>query len=224
MRSRFTMLDGASVSVDAPQASLAAPIAIGVLFADPVEIEVNAGSSTARQVFLEATGTELTSAVTLRGGRTLRVGPLGGSKANGWGFTVDVGAHHLFGPAPPTMTVARLAALLSAAAPQATSRGPVLTPRGQLGWSPYRTHGASQVATLASGAEVALDIRRAVPGRTQGARGVRVRGGMLTRSSEKGREHVILESAAFVTYGLPAPGTSLDALAGFMATVVVSTP
>lgn len=67
-----------------------------------------------------------------------------------------------------------------------------------------------------------LDIRRAAPGKRMSKRGARVRGGLLSRRSEQGRDHAVLETDSFVTYGLPAPGTSLDTLASFMASFQVS--
>lgn len=221
MRSQFSLLDGSPVSVDAPHASLDAPVAIGVLFADSLEIEVNAGTPEAAELFLGITGTELTAALQLRGGRPLRLGRLGGQQDEGWGYVVEVGDTRLFGPTPPVLSAERLAAVLSELSPTRSQRGLTVTPTGSVGWSPYRTQGASLVLTPSSGNPLLLDIRRPVPDQRPGRRGVEVRGGMLSRQGDPGRQHVVLESADFVTYGVPLPQTSLDELAEVMSEMLV---
>ncbi|HHU37953.1 MAG TPA: hypothetical protein GXZ45_01495 [Propionibacterium sp.] len=221
MRSQFSLLDGAPVSVDAPGAQLDPPIAVGVLFADTLEIEVNAGTPEAADLFLGITGTELTSQLQLRGGRTLRLGPLGGQRGEGWGYVVEVGDQRLFGPTPPALSAERLAAVLSELSPARNQRGLTVSPAGDVGWSPYRTQGASQVLTPASGHPLLLDIRRPVPDQRAGRRGAKVRGGLLSRQGGPGRQHVVLESEDFVTYGVPMPQTSLDELTEVMAEVLV---
>ncbi len=221
MRSQFSLLDGSPVSVDAPHATLEAPIAVGVLFTDTMEVEVNAGTPEAAGLFLDITGTELTSSLQLRGGRTLRLGPLGGQRGEGWGYVVEVGDDRLFGPTPPALSAERLAAVLSELSPARNQRGLTVTPNGAVGWSPYRTQGASQVLVPASGNPLLLDIRRPVPDQRPGRRGAKVRGGLLSRQGDPGRQHVVLESDQFVTYGVPLPQTSLDELAEVMSEVLV---
>ena len=221
MLSQFTLLDGDLVSVDAPDVTLSPPVVIGVLYADSTEIEVNAGTQEAADLFLEITGTKLTSQLTLRGDRTLHVGPLGGDRANGWGYVVEIGDDRVFGPTPPSVTVERLAAVLADTSPARNGRGVVLQPNGSATWSPFRTQGASQMGTRPDGTKLMLDIRRAVPGQKRSSKGLQVRGGSLTKQNQHGRDYVILENPDFVIYGLPIPEIELNDLAGTVAEVLV---
>ena len=82
-------------------------------------------------------------------------------------------------------------------------------------WSPFRTRGIAQVALLDSGQRTLLDVRRTRNGVTRpSGPGLDVRGGRLSRSSEEDRAHyAVLETAAFVVYGIPGTEGDLDEVA-----------
>ncbi|MCE0486114.1 hypothetical protein [Ornithinimicrobium sediminis] len=216
------LLDGETAVIDVPDAEeLTTPVRTSVLFAAGREVEVNAGTPEAAEHFVTSTGSALTSALTLRGGTTLRTGALGGG--SGLVFLVELHPHPVFGPAPPGLSVEDLAALLVGARMTTTAAGPRFDPRGGIEWSPYRTHDAVVPVQVRGGQRYVMDVRRAfTPGRPgEAGSGRRVAGGRLSRSAPEEGRHVILEAPDHVVYGIPLPETDLDVLVGSMSQVQV---
>ena len=221
MEAERILVNGDRAVVTIPDASaLPSAVATGVLFADGSELEVNAGGEAALAFFLDTTETAFTSTLTLRGGAALRMGSRGGDAGAGRCFGIAVGKSHLFGWATPSTSVETLAGWLSSVDAQALGSGIQVRPGGHVSWSPYRTFSVAQQVDLADGSGYLLDLRRIRadrPPRKEGG-GLRVRGGLLTRSAPSEEQpHVVLESAAFVSYGIPIGAASLDRIATSMA-------
>lgn len=220
MRHQTMLLNGEPATIEVPRAKLLAPVRTSVLIAGDDEVEVNAGRPAAADFFAESTETRLSRELTLLGGRSVRVGRLGGDPASGWAFRVDVGDDVLFGAAPAAMSLEAVVGLLSSAGIGRRERGLYLRPSGPVSWSPYRTHDLAQTAEPTGGAAFLLDVRRAHG--PSGKRGARVRGGWLSRSQAGDRVHVVLEAPEFVVYGIPPGETGLDAVVRALADTTVS--
>src|SRR5690606_28029492 len=115
---------------------------------------------------------------------------------------------------------------------QVDTLGPVLTPTGRTSWAAHRTQTVAQVVELtgplgadgSQGSGYLLDVRRTKSGHTprRDSSGLQVRGGLLTRSGDaEMHRYGILESADFVSYGLPGSDESVDAVLTSLAEVVV---
>ncbi|MBA2695499.1 MAG: hypothetical protein ACR2FV_16580 [Ornithinimicrobium sp.] len=223
MQITTTLLNGEIVVVDVPDAALTAPVRTSVLSTGGLEIEVNAGAAEAADFYIASTGSSLTQEMSLRSGLRLRTGSLGGG--TGTAFVVDVADEVVFGPAPPSMSVEDLAALLTATAPEMTPDGVALSPRGGVAWSNYRTHDLVIPVEVSGGQRYLLDVRAAftLGEPAQQPVGRRVAGGLLSRSEESEGRHVILEAPDHVAYGIPLPGTDPDVLVQSMSGVRVST-
>lgn len=220
MRVDTTLLNGDSLALSVPDATaLSTPVRTSVLAAAKTELEVNTGDGAALDFYLESTGSELTSKITLRSGMRLRSGPLGGG--TGLIFVLDVGRQAIFGPAPPGLALSDLAEVLIDARPESGADGPVLRPHGKVSWSPSRTHDLVVSADISGGAYV-LDVRRAFADETEELAGAKVKGGTLSRSQPGESRHVILNTPNYVIYGIPTPNTDVDVLVTSMADVTVS--
>lgn len=220
MQTRRRLLNGEAALIDAPDAAgLPGGTAISVLALDGTgEMEVNGGREADLSFFLEVTGTTLERDLALRGGRTVRYGRFGGDPQQGLAWSIVLGGHHVYGFGLPTLTLEALAGFLTDVEMQADDLGAVLTPTGRTSWSQYRTHTLAQVVELAPAAATGylLDIRRARTGQLQTGRaesGVRVRGGLLTRSGDQEQHRYgILEGEDFISYGLPGTDEGVDAV------------
>lgn len=216
MRTTRRLLNGETLVLDVPSAQELPPSAsISVLAQDGLELELNSGGPGHLEHYLSVSGSTLTDQVQLRQGTTLRYGRYGGDPASGLAFSVQVGDHEVFGFTVPSLDLEGLSALLSQVEFTADPAGPVLTPGGSVDWSPFRTHDIAQVALLDSGQRTLLDVRRTRNGVTRpSGPGLDVRGGRLSRSSEEDRAHyAVLETAAFVVYGIPGTEGDLDEVA-----------
>ncbi|KUG52838.1 hypothetical protein AVL62_14815 [Serinicoccus chungangensis] len=233
MQTTHRLLSGEGVLVDVPDATaLPGGTALAVLALEGAgQLEVTSGTEADLGFYLEVTGTTLQREVALRDGRSLRYGRLGGDPEQGLGWSVAVGAHHVYGSTVPAMDVEALSGYLADVDVREDRLGPVLTPTGRASWSPYRTQTLAQVVELAgtgggdgSPPGYLLDIRRARTGQLQGGRssGAPVRGGLLSRSSgEERHPYAVLESADFVTYGMPGSEEAVDAVIASMTEVTV---
>jgi hypothetical protein len=201
-----TLLNGDSLTLSTHASSVTGfgtAVSCSVLLADGVELEVHSADVATADFFFTTTGSAAGSPVRLRGGQELVTGPYGGRTGQGLAYRVELTDGTLFGAAPPAMSREALAATLSAAGVAPGRSGPRLRPTGRVQWSPQRSHDAAVSATDAAGHSVLLDVRRAVQRPTPGQRGLRVRGGWLSRSAPGERVHVVLESDDAVAYGLP---------------------
>lgn len=234
METTHRLLSGDAVRVDVPDATaLPGGTSLAVLALDGAgQLEVTSGVEADLAFYLEVTGTTLDREVGLREGRTLRYGRFGGDPQQGFGWAVAVEGHQVYGHTVPTMDVETLAGYLADIDVQADPLGPVLTPAGRTSWSSYRTQTLAQVVELAPAPAVEgtgpmgylLDIRRARTGQLQAGRsaGAQVRGGLLARSSgEERHPYAVLESADFVTYGMPGSEEIVDTVISSMAQVSV---
>lgn len=220
MRVNTQLLNGEPVSLDVPDATaLSTPLRTSVLVSGETELEVNTGDQAALDFYLDGTGSMLTTEVALRSGMPLRSGPLGGG--TGLAFVLEVGEHHVFGPAAPGLGLEGLMALLTAARPEAAADGPLFRPEGPVAWSKTRSHDVVVSATIGSGSYV-LDIRRAFTEPVGADSDVEVIGGTLSRSRDGDSRHVILNAPQFVVYGIPLPDTDVDVLVDSMSEVTVS--
>lgn len=233
MQTTHRLLNGEAVRIDVPDAvELPGGTSLGVLALEGAgEMQVTAGRPADLAFFLQVTGTGLDREVALRGGRTLRHGRYAGDPAQGIGWSLAVGEHELFGFTLPTVDLEALTGFLADVDVQAEAAGPVLTPRGRVTWSPYRTLSIAQIVELSpppdggggDGFGYLLDSRRARTGALDGDRpGVQVRGGRLTRSGEQERHRYgVLESRDFVTYGLPGQDEAVDLVLTSLSEVLV---
>lgn len=235
MQTTHRLLGGEAVRMDVPDAvGLPGGTSIGVLALDGAgEMEVTSGREGDLAFFLEVTGTTLDRETTLRDGRTLRHGRFGGDPAQGLGWSLDLDGRHLYGFTLAHLDLEALTGFLGDIDIQVDTLGPVLTPAGRVTWSDYRAQKIAQVVELSGrfgpdgdgGVGYLLDSRRTRTGQVQGDRpeaGVRVRGGLLTRSSAQERHRYgVLESADFVTYGLPGQDEGVDAVLTSLSEVVV---
>lgn len=212
MRTTRRLFNGETLVLDVPSAQALPPAAtISVLTQDGLELEVNGGGPEHLEHYLSVSGSTLTAEVQLRQGLVLRYGRYGADPASGLAFSVRVGEHEVFGFTVPSLDLEALTALLSQVELTADPAGPVLTPGGSVDWSPFRTHDVAQVARLDSGTHALLDVRRTRNGVTRpSGPGLDVRGGRLSRSAdEEHARYAVLETSAFVVYGIP--GTEADA-------------
>lgn len=235
MQTTHRLLGGEAVRMDVPDAvGLPGGSSIGVLALDGAgEMEVTGGRPADLAFFLEVTGTRLDRETTLRDGRTLRHGRFSADPAQGLGWSLDLDGHHLYGFTLASVDLEDLTGFLADVDVQIDTLGPVLTPTGRVTWSDYRTQKIAQVVELTGrfgpdsdgGTGYLLDSRRTRTGRLQGDRpeaGVQVRGGLLTRSSAQERHRYgVLESAEFVSYGLPGQEEGVDAVLTSLSEVVV---
>lgn len=223
MNKTHRLLDGQAAVIDVPDAAdLPGGISIGVLSLEGAgEMEVTGGRESDLAFFLEVTGTTLDREVGLRDGRTLRHGRFGGDPDQGFGWAIELDQHRLYGFTLPVVDIEGLTGFLAEVDVQVDTLGPVLTPTGRVGWSPYRTQKVAQVVELTpggvqgeGGAGYLLDTRRAKGGITaRRETGLQVRGGLLTRSPETDQHRYgILEGTDFVTYGLPGTDEHVDAV------------
>lgn len=224
MQVQRILVNGDRAVVTVPDAAaLPDAVATGVLYADGNELEVNTGSTTALAFFLDSTGTTLSADLTLRSGATMTVGPRGGDAASGQCYSVAVGRDRLFGFSAPATSVETLAGWLSQVELRPLRAGIAARPTGAVGWSPYRTFSVAQQVALTDGTSYLLDLRRVRAGRApkrKDGTGIPVRGGVLSRSAPAEEQpHVVLESEAFVSYGIPLGPASLDRVATSMAQV-----
>lgn len=222
MRTTRTLLDGDRLVLDVPDAEAMPPsAAVGVLARDGLELEVTAGGPDHLEHYLAVSGTRLTGEVQLRGGATLRHGRHGEDPAQGIVFAVRAGGHEIFGTTVPTLDLEDLAAVLAHVEVAEGPDGPVLTPGGPVGWSDHRTHDVAQVVRVAGGRQVLLDVRRARRGVTRpSGPGLDVRGGRLSRSADDERAaYAVLETPAFVVYGIPTVEEDADTVATTLSTV-----
>lgn len=222
MRTTRRLHNGETLALDVPSASSLPPAAaISVLSQDGLELEINSGSAHHLEHYLATSGSALTDEVQLRGGLTLRHGRYGGDPASGLAFSLAVGDHEIYGFTVPTLDLEGLSALLSEVEFTADPAGPVLAPHGSVEWSRFRTHDVAQVVELASGGHALLDIRRTRNGVTRpGGTGLDVRGGRLSRSAESDRAHyAVLETSAFVVYGIPGTIEDMDTVASTLGQV-----
>lgn len=221
MRITRNLLNGETLVLDVPDAdALPEAAAVSVLVVDGTEIEVTSGGSTHLEHYLSASGSRLTGEVQLRTGSTLRHGRYGDDPARGLAFAVRAGEHEVYGFTLPTLDLEGLSTVLSHVEVEATPAGPVLRPGGPVGWSGHRTHDVAQVAHLGD-TRVLLDVRRTRNGVTRpSGPGLDVRGGRLSRSAEDERVHyAVLETAAFVVYGIPGVEADVDAVATTLSSV-----
>lgn len=235
MQTTHRLLNGEAVRIDVPDAvGLPGGTSLAVLALEGAgEMQVTAGRTADLDFFLQVTGTSLDREVALRGGRTVRHGRYSGDPGQGLGWSVALGEHHLFGFTLPGVDLEALTGFLADVDLDVDPVGPVLTPRGRVTWSPYRTLSIAQVVELgdASGGEGAggfgylLDSRRARTGHLDSDRpeaGVQVRGGRLSRSGEQERHRYgVLESRDFVSYGLPGQDEGVDAVLSSLSEVLV---
>lgn len=234
MQTTHRLLNGEAVRIDVPgAAALPGGTSLAVLALEGAgEMQVTAGRAADLAFFLQVTGTALDREVALRGGGTLRHGRYAGDPAQGIGWSLALGEHELFGFTLPTVDLEALTGFLTDVDLQPDPVGPVLTPRGRVAWSPYRTLSVAQVVELPApegagdgGFGYLLDSRRARTGYLDGDRpeaGVQVRGGRLSRSGEQERHRYgILESRDFVTYGLPGQDEAVDVVLTSLSEVVV---
>lgn len=232
MQTTHRLLSGEAVRIDVPDAvGLPGGTSLAVLALDGAgEMQVTAGRAADLAFFLQVTGTALDREVALRDGRTLRHGRYAGDPRQGIGWSMDLGAHHLFGFTLPAVDLEALTGFLGDVALEADEVGPVLTPRGRVTWSPYRTLSIAQVVELGEASEAdgfgyLLDCRRARTGHLDSDRpaaGIPVRGGRLSRSGEQERHRYgVLESRDFVSYGLPGQDEGVDAVLSSLSEVLV---
>lgn len=221
MRRTRRLLNGDTVTLDVPSAAgLPDSTAISVLSVDGAELEVTSGSAQDLEFYLSLSGSTLTGRVNLSSGPELRYGRYGGDPASGLAFAVAVGAHEVYGFTTPSLDVEGLAAHLAQVGFEPGAHGPALRPAGSVSWSTYRTHTLAQVVQLDAGRGMLLDIRRSVTPRLSGSQGLDVRGGRLSRSAPEERHpYAILESADFVTYGIPGDELDLDLVANVLTDV-----
>ena len=227
MRTTRRLFSGETLVLDVPAAQALPPSAsISVLTQDGVELEVNSGGTGHLEHYLSVSGSTLTDTVQLRQGETLRYGRHGGDPASGLAFSVQVGDHEVFGFTVPSLDLEGLSALLSQVTFTADPAGPVLEPGGSVEWSPFRTHDVAQVAQLASGQHALLDIRRTRNGVTRpSGPGLQVRGGRLSRSAEEDRAlYAVLETSAFVVYGIPGTEGDVDEVASTLSETTAELP
>ncbi|WP_131103237.1 hypothetical protein [Ornithinimicrobium sufpigmenti] len=233
MQTTHRLLNGEAVRIDVPGAvGLPGGTSLGVLALDGAgEMQVTAGRAADLSFFLQVTGTALDREIGLRGGRTLQHGRYSGDPAQGIGWSMTVGEHHLFGFTLPTVDLEALTGFLADVDVQADPVGPVLTPSGRVTWSPYRTFSIAQVVELPPSPEgdpnetlgYLLDSRRARTGDLDGDRpGIQVRGGRLSRSGAQERHRYgVLESRDFVSYGLPGQDEAVDLVLTSLSEVLV---
>ncbi|WP_151523877.1 hypothetical protein [Serinicoccus kebangsaanensis] len=236
METTHRLLSGETVRIEVPDAAgLPSGTSLGVLALEGAgQLEVTSGLEADLAFYLEVTGTRLEREVSLRDGRTLRYGRFGGDPEQGFGWAVAVDAHQLYGFTVPVMGIEELTGYLADVDVQGDRLGPVLTPSGRVGWSDYRTQTVAQVVELAGTSPgggdgtgqlgYLLDIRRARTGQLQPGQsaGTRVRGGLLSRSSDAERHpYAVLENADFVTYGMPGNEEIVDAVITSMSETVV---
>ncbi len=222
LRSR-RLLNGETLVLDVPDASaLPGSTAISVLSLGEVELEINAGNVEDLDFYLSLSGTELTGALQIRTGTTLRHGRHGGDPAAGIALAMSVGEHEVYGITVPSTDLEMLAAHLADIELVAHPDGPSVRTGGTVAWSAYRTHSVAQAVDLGAGEGYLLDLRRTRSGQapTSGAGGLQARGGLLSRSSPQERHaYAILESADFLSYGIPGEQTDLDLVASSLAGV-----
>lgn len=235
MQTTHRLLNGEAVRIDVPDAvGLPGGTTLGVLALEGAgEMQVSGGREPDLAFFLQVTGTTLDREVALRGGRSLRHGRYAGDPAQGIGWAVALEGHHLYGFTPPGIDLEALTGFLADVDLAGDRLGPVLTPGGRVSWSPYRTLSVAQVVELTGrvgadgdgGTGYLLDSRRARTGYLDADRpeaGVRVRGGRLTRSGAEERHRFgVLESADFVSYGLPGHDGAVDAVLTSLSEVLV---
>ncbi|ANS79116.1 hypothetical protein SGUI_1720 [Serinicoccus hydrothermalis] len=232
METTHRLLSGEAVRIEVPDAvALPGGTALGVLALEGQgQLEVTSGRDADLAFYLEVTGTTLDREVSLRDGRVLRHGRFGGDPQQGLGWAVAVGEHQVYGFTVPTMDLETLTGFLADVDVQEDALGPVLSPSGRTGWSPYRTQTVAQVVELSGagdglgGAGYLLDVRRARTGQLQDGRsgGAAVRGGRLSRSSDTERHpYAVLESSDFVSYGMPGTEEIVDAVVSSLSEVVV---
>lgn len=224
MKKKTSLLNGDLVTVDLTgPATLAPAVRSSILMREERELEVNCGSGEAVGFYLDSTRTDLGTEMALRSGHLVRTGFLGGDRSGGRAFVVEVGDEFLFGSAPPALSLESLVSWLSGAGVADGPRGPVMRPTGPVGWSKSRTHSAFQSVASGTEDEYLLDVRRiAVPGARRPDKGVKVRGGLLSRSADDtASPHVVLQAADFVAYGIPGLAARLDAVVESMAQLTV---
>ncbi|AXH97183.1 hypothetical protein [Ornithinimicrobium avium] len=222
MRTTRTLLNGDVLVLDVPDAeTMPAPAAIGVLARDGLELEITTGGPGHLEHYLSVSGTRLTGEVQLRHGATLRHGRHGDDPARGLVFALRTGDHEIYGTTVPGMDLEGLTSFLSHVEVATGPAGPVLTPAAPVGWSEHRTHDVAQVVRVVGGARILLDVRRTRNGLTRpSGPGLDVRGGRLSRSADDERVHyAVLETPAFLVYGIPADEEHVDAAATTLSTV-----
>lgn len=237
MQITHRLLNGEAVDIGVPAATgLPRGTSIAVLALEGAgQMEVTGGRDGDLAFYLEVTGTTLDREVTLRDGRTLRHGRFAGDPAQGIGWAIPLEGHHLYGFTLPGVDIETLTGHLADVDLQVDPLGPVLTPTGRASWSLYRTQTVAQVVELdgaplgpdgGGGRGFLLDVRRARTGQAPTARtgsGLRVKGGLLTRSGDDERHRYgVLESTDFVSYGLPGSDDAIDAVLTAMGELTVT--
>jgi hypothetical protein len=240
MQTTRRLISGELVRIDVPDAvGLPDATSLGVLALEGLgQLEVTGGGDRSLAVYLELTGTILDRELTLGDGRVLRYGRFGGDPTQGFGWGLEAGPgsrQHVYGFTYPFMELELLASYLADVQVQADDHGPWLELSGRVGWSVHRTETIAQVVELegtlgadaSGGLGYLIDARRA---RAAGhgfdterpGGGVRVRGGLLSRSAAQERHrYVVLESDDFVSYGMPGGDGAVEVVASSMADVLV---
>lgn len=240
MQASRRLLSGELVRIDVPDAAgLPDGTAIGVLDLEEFgQLEVTGGSEESLAVYLQLTGTTLDRELTLADGRVLRHGRFGGDPTQGFGWALEAGqgtGQHVYGFTYPFMELELLTAYLAEVTVRADGHGPWLELSGRVGWSAHRTRTVAQVVELdgALGADGGGGLGYLIDARLARTsfethdtdvtrQGVQVRGGALSRSSAQERhQYVVLESADFVSYGMPGGDGTVDAVARSMAEALV---
>ena len=133
----------------------------GVVRFGTVELELNDSHRSYLPEFFGVAGAHVEDAITLRGGRTVRLGRVGARDGTGHCFAVEAGERRLLGATPPRTPVAMLAAWLADLHVTSTAHGLAVHPRGHARWAPGRAPHVVLVVVLRSGQRVLLDVRPA---------------------------------------------------------------
>jgi hypothetical protein len=190
----------------------------GVVRFGTVELELNDSHRSYLPEFFGVAGAHVEDAITLHGGRAVRLGRVGARNGTGHCFALEAGERRLLGATPPGTPVATLAAWLADLHVTATAHGLALHPRGRARWAPGRAPHVVLVVVLRSGQRVLLDVRPTYRKARSAAVGLAVGGGRLSRVTPPERPpYLTLDAPDHVVHLLTASSDGLDEVAGLGA-------
>lgn len=215
MDGRLIQLTGLRPDADLPMA-----LVVDVLNVAGHEVEINAGSSTALNAFLNETGSTLVRDVMLPNGLEMSIGKFGPINAIGYPFWSTIGLFRLYGHAGPAVTLQALMQCLGDATVSADSTGVTLRAPRSLSRHP-------SIMQSVSG-DYVIDVRSARR-RRRSSGGEPVAGGFLLRSDpEYPYPYLVLDAGRLLAYVLPLPGRDINVAvqdaARLVLTVSTETP
>ncbi len=191
-----------------------------VTFGD-VEVELNDSHRSFLPEFFATAGARVEDHLTLRSGRRVLLGRVGGRNGTGHCFGLEAGDRRLLGATPPRIGETTLAGWLAGLKVTSTPGGLHVHPGGAH-WSTTRPPHAVLVLVLGSGQRVLLDVRPAYRRARTTIGGLAVAGGRLSRVQPPERPaYLTLDAPDHVVHLLPAGSDGLDEVADVAANLAV---